>query len=254
MKPSSGAAWIFWTSLSKLSHSTSASNSFLITYDNGAPQLLVMEFKYRYTDSSHWFHSLYFNFSGLVMGDKKRHQRHKDKIDKIKSNKRRRIKSVASKPQDDKSVLSEQDKRVVAAVITGMNNSNRHNNSNASMSGRIIRTNRTSVSADSAITFDHLGNPLWLGYLLPVLLVLLTLRYAKRIRGTVYICNISTSNRRFIRQVKRLKNVADRFMDPLPCEIDNHADTTCFGKNFWVASSAKTSVSPYFSEYDTDRL
>ena len=95
-----------------------------------------------------------------IMGDKKRHQRHKDKIDKIKSNKRRRRKSVTAKPQDDKSVLSEQDKRVVAAVITGMNNSNRHNNSNASMSGRIIRTNRTSVSADSAITFDHLGNPL----------------------------------------------------------------------------------------------
>ena len=95
-----------------------------------------------------------------IMGDKKRHQRHKDKIDKIKSNKRRRIKSVASKPQDDKSVLSEQDKRVVAAVITGMNNSNRHNNSNAFMSGRVIRTNRTSVSADSPITYDHLGNPL----------------------------------------------------------------------------------------------
>jgi len=95
-----------------------------------------------------------------IMGDKKRHQRHKDKIDKIKSNKKRRVKSVASKPQDDKSVLSAQDKRVVAAVITGMNNSNRHNGSNATMSGRVIRTNRNNVSADSVVTYDHLVNPL----------------------------------------------------------------------------------------------
>ena len=97
------------------------------------------------------------------MGDKKRHQRHKDKIDKIRSSKRRRVKSVKSvtpKTQDDKSVLSEQDKRVVAAVITGMNNSTRSNNANASMSGRIIRTNRNSVNADSVVTYDHLGNPL----------------------------------------------------------------------------------------------
>jgi len=101
-----------------------------------------------------------------IMGDKKRHQRHKDKIDKLKSNKRRRVKSVKSttpKPHDDKSVLSEQDKRVVAAVITGMNKS--MNNSTAantagSMSGRVIRTNRNSVSADSVVTYDHLGNPL----------------------------------------------------------------------------------------------
>jgi len=31
-----------------------------------------------------------------IMGDKKRHRKHKDKIDKIKSNKRRRFKSVRS--------------------------------------------------------------------------------------------------------------------------------------------------------------
>ena len=55
----------------------------------------------------------------------------------------------------------------------------------------------------------------------------------------------STSNRRFIRQVKRLKNGADRFIDPLPCEIDNHADTTCFGKK------QVCTVSPYLSEYDS---
>ena len=77
--------------------------------------------------------------------------------------------------------------------------------------------------------------------------------YVKRIRGKVYICNISTSNRRYIRQVKKVMNVADRFIDPLPSEIDNHADTTCFGKNFRVISftSEICSVSPYLSEYDT---
>ena len=143
------------------------------------------------------------------------------------------------------SAQSEQDKRVVAAVITGMNNSTRHNNSNASMNGRIIMTTRTSVSADSAITYDHLGKPSWLGCLSLVLLASLALRYAKRILGTVYICKITTTHRRFIRQVKKIKNAEDRFIDPLPCEIDNHADTceidnhadtTCFGKNFRVIS------------------
>ena len=39
-----------------------------------------------------------------IMGDKKRHQRHKDKIDKIKHNKRRRIKSVQSTPDEESSV------------------------------------------------------------------------------------------------------------------------------------------------------
>jgi len=92
-----------------------------------------------------------------IMGDKKRHQRHKDKIDKIKSSERRRVKSVVRKLKDDKSVLSEHDKSVVAAVITGMNNSTRHN---AFMSGCVIRKNRNSVSTDAAVTFDHLGNPL----------------------------------------------------------------------------------------------
>ena len=93
-----------------------------------------------------------------IMGDKKRHQRHKDKIDKIRSSKRRRVKSVTtSKPADDSSVLSAQEKRVVAAVITGMNNSSKHS---PPMNGRVIRTNRNSVSTDSVVTFDHLGNPL----------------------------------------------------------------------------------------------
>ena len=93
-----------------------------------------------------------------IMGDKKRRERHKDKIQKIRSNKKRRVKAVAaSKPEDDASVLSEQNKSLVAAVITGMNNSNRHN---STMNGRVIRTNRNSVSTDSVVTFDHLGNPI----------------------------------------------------------------------------------------------
>ena len=91
------------------------------------------------------------------MREKKRRDRRKEKTDKIRSNKKRRVKAVeTSKPADDSSVLSEQNKSVVAAVITGMNNSTRHN----SMSGRVIRTNSNSVSTDSAVTIDHLGNPL----------------------------------------------------------------------------------------------
>jgi len=93
-----------------------------------------------------------------IMGDKKHHQRHREKIDKIKSSKRRQVKSVStSKPADDSSVLSTQEKRVVAAMITGMDNSSRHS---PSMNGRVIRTNKNTVSTDSVVTFDHLGNPL----------------------------------------------------------------------------------------------
>ncbi len=83
--------------------------------------------------------------------------------------------------------------------------------------------------------------------------MIVALKGAKRIQGKVYTCKILTSNHRFIRQVKRRKNEADRFTDPLPCEIDNHADTTCFVKNFRVLSftSEVCSVSPYLSEYDS---
>jgi len=37
----------------------------------------------------------------LRLADKKSHQRHKDKIDRIKSDKRRRVKSVEVKPTED---------------------------------------------------------------------------------------------------------------------------------------------------------
>ncbi len=90
--------------------------------------------------------------------DKKRRERHKEKIDKLRFNKKRRFKAVeTSKPGDDSSVLSEQNKSLVAAVITGMNNSARQNQP---LNGRVIRTSRNSVSTDSAVTYDHLGIPL----------------------------------------------------------------------------------------------
>jgi len=75
----------------------------------------------------------------------------------------------------------------------------------------------------------------------------------KRTQGKSYIYKITTSNRRLIKQVKKHKARSDRFIDPLPCEIDNHADTTCFGKNFrvFLFTSEVCSVSPYLSEYDS---
>ena len=75
----------------------------------------------------------------------------------------------------------------------------------------------------------------------------------KRMQGKSYIYKISTSNRRLIKQAKRYKAKVDHFIDPLPSEIDNHADTTCFGKNFRVISSTSEvcSVSPYLSEYNS---
>lgn len=73
----------------------------------------------------------------------------------------------------------------------------------------------------------------------------------RRAQGKFVIHKITTSNRRLIEKVKRQKASTDRYKDPLACEIDNHADTTCFGKNFRVISftSEVCSVSPYLSEY-----
>ena len=72
-------------------------------------------------------------------------------------------------------------------------------------------------------------------------------------KGESHISKISTSNRLFVKQVKKLKAEEDRFTDPLSCKFDNHADTTCFGKNFRVISftSEVCSVSPFLSEYDS---
>jgi len=92
------------------------------------------------------------------MGDKKRHQRHKDKIDKIKSNKRRRVKSVQATPVEESSTLSDKDRRMVAAMINGVSNASKHD---ATMNGRLIRTRKgASASSESAVAFDYLGNPL----------------------------------------------------------------------------------------------
>jgi len=93
-----------------------------------------------------------------TMGDKKRHHRHKDKIDKIKSNKRRRVKSVQVTPVEESSTLSDKDRRMVAAMVNGVNNASTHDES---INGRLIRTRKgDSASSESAVTFDYLGNPL----------------------------------------------------------------------------------------------
>ena len=85
-----------------------------------------------------------------------------------------------------------------------------------------------------------------------LLLVIIKL-VTRRAQGKYLIYKITTSNGRLIKEMNRRKASNDRCMDPLPCEIDNHADTTCFGKNFRVISftSEVCSVSPYLSEYDS---
>jgi len=92
------------------------------------------------------------------MGDKTRHQRHKDKIEKIKFNKRRRVKSVQSTPDEESSTLSDKDRRMVTAMINSVSKASIHD---SSINGRLIRTRKNdSVSSESAVTFDYLGNPL----------------------------------------------------------------------------------------------
>jgi len=93
-----------------------------------------------------------------IMGDRKRHQRFKDKIDRIKSDKRRRVKSVQVTPAEDSGTLSDRDRIMVAAMINGVNNASKHG---SSMNGRLIRTRKNdSTSSESAVTFGYLGNPL----------------------------------------------------------------------------------------------
>jgi len=62
----------------------------------------------------------------MIMGDRKHHQRHKDKIDRIKSDKRRRVKSVQVTPAIDSSKLSDRDRKMVADMINGVNNASKH--------------------------------------------------------------------------------------------------------------------------------
>jgi len=95
-----------------------------------------------------------------IMGDKKRQQQHKDKIDRIKSGKRRKVKSVQVSSTEDSSTLSDRDRRMVATMVNGVSNASRHD---GSINGRVIRTQtkkNDSASSESAVTFDYLGNPL----------------------------------------------------------------------------------------------
>jgi len=83
------------------------------------------------------------------MGDKKRHQRHKDKIDRIKSEKRRRVKPIEVTPAENSSTLSDWDRRMVAAMINGVSNASKHN---STMNGRLIRTRKNDIaSSESAV-------------------------------------------------------------------------------------------------------
>jgi len=86
-----------------------------------------------------------------------------------------------------------------------------------------------------------------------LLLLAIAKLVVKRTQSKLYIYKITTSNRRLIKHVKRHKTAPDHFIYPLPSDIDNHADTTCFGNNFRVNSftSEVCSVSPYLSEYDS---
>ena len=65
-------------------------------------------------------------------------------------------------------------------------------------------------------------------------------------------CKISTSDRRYVGRVKRSRpDTIDYSMDPADTEIDNHADTHCFGKNFKPLhfTSEVCTVSPFLDEY-----
>jgi len=68
------------------------------------------------------------------------------------------------------------------------------------------------------------------------------------------ISQTTTSNRRLIKLVKRRKVLTERYTNPLLCEIDIHADTTCFGRNFRATSYTSEVCSappPYLSEYES---
>ena len=61
-----------------------------------------------------------------------------------------------------------------------------------------------------------------------------------------------TTNRRSISKVTRTDNNENDFsVDPFPTEIDNHADTNCFGINFrpMYFTSDVCSVYPFLEEY-----
>ena len=65
------------------------------------------------------------------------------------------------------------------------------------------------------------------------------------------IGKVSTSLRRHIASTASATSVNPSFSDVLPTEIDNHADTHCFGKNFvpFMWTGLVCTVSPFLSEY-----
>lgn len=75
--------------------------------------------------------------------------------------------------------------------------------------------------------------------------------FCKGRRRRVY--NIRSGERRFISRVKRHRANDDMYLEPLPTEIDNHADTICFGRNFRPIyfTSQVCTVSPFLDSYDS---
>lgn len=63
---------------------------------------------------------------------------------------------------------------------------------------------------------------------------------------------VTTSSRRTVARVKRHKVQEEICFEPCPTEIDNHADTICFGSNFRPVyfTSEVCHVSPFLPEYE----
>jgi len=94
-----------------------------------------------------------------IMGDSKRHDQRKDKIDKIRSSKRQRVIKVVDREKDDSNTLSDCERTMIAAMVNGVSNASRYNIA----ANRVLRAqnrNDDSVSGASSVTFDYLGNPL----------------------------------------------------------------------------------------------
>ena len=68
-----------------------------------------------------------------------------------------------------------------------------------------------------------------------------------------HIRKITSGERRFVSRVKRTRPNNEFYVDPLPSEMDNHADTICFGKNFRPIyfTSQVCTVSPFLDSYES---
>jgi hypothetical protein len=69
------------------------------------------------------------------------------------------------------------------------------------------------------------------------------------------VCRIKTSNRRICSIEVSPLAAALCYETPLPTEMDNHADTHCFGKNFIILEYTRQqcSVAPFLAEYNETR-